>query len=92
MASQEDLVVINDDDDWPDVGPQNPEEVRMYQDHINKIFNTFTSLLKEDRKDALPITIRTLKQVISRYWPSMANTDVDIILHSIKDLACLHLQ
>ena len=49
------------------------------------------SLLKEDRKDALPITVRTLKQVISRYWPSMANADPDLIIHSIKDLACLHL-
>ena len=46
---------------------------------------------KEDRKDALPITIRTLKQVICRYWPSMANTDLDLVIHSIKDPACLHL-
>ena len=92
MASQEDPVVIDDDDDWPDAGPQNPEEVQAYQDHINKILNDFASLLKEDRNDALPtITIRTLKQVISRYWLSMANADVDLILHSIKDLACLHL-
>ena len=91
MASQEDPVVIKDDDNWPDVGPQNPEEMWAYHDCINKIFDDFTSLLKEDRKDALPITIRTLKQVISRYWPSMANADVDIIVHTIKDLACLHL-
>ena len=45
MASQEDLVVINDDD-WPDAGPQTPEEVRAYQDRINKIFDDFVSLLK----------------------------------------------
>ena len=91
MASQEDPVVINDDNDWSDVGPQNPEEAQAYQDHINKIFDDFTILLQEDRKDALPITIRTLKQVISRYWLSMVNADVDIILHSIRDPACLHL-
>ena len=48
MASQEDPVVINDDDDWPDTGPQNPEEARAYQDRINKIFNDFTLLLKGD--------------------------------------------
>ena len=44
MALQEDLVVIDDDNDWPDAGPQNPEEVCMYQDHINKIFDDFASL------------------------------------------------
>ena len=67
MASQEEPVVINDDDDWPDAGPINPEEAQVYQDCINNIFDDFTSLLKEDRKDALPITVRTLKQVITRY-------------------------
>ena len=91
MASQEDPVVINDNDNWPDAGPQNPKEVRAYQDRINKVFDDFMSLLKEDRKDALPITIRTLKQVISRYWPSMANADPDLIICSIKDLVSLHL-
>ena len=85
MASQEDLVVINDDDDWPDVGPQNPEEAQVYEVYPE-------AQVKEDRNDVLPITISTLKQIISRYWPSMANADMDIILHSIKDLACLHLQ
>ena len=35
MASQEDPVVINYNDDWPDAGPQNPEEARAYQDRIN---------------------------------------------------------
>ena len=92
MASQEDPVVIDDDNDWPNTGPQNPEEVRAYQDRINKIFDDFTLLLKEDQKDALPITIRTLKQVISRHWPSMANTDPDLVIRAIKDHACLHLQ
>ena len=42
-------------------------------------------------KDALPITIRTLKQVISRHWPSMANADLDLVIRAIKDPACLHL-
>ena len=90
MASQEDPVVI-DDDDWPDTGPQNPEEARVYQDRINKIFDDFALLLKEDQKDTLPITIRILKQVISRHWPSMANADPDLVIRAIKDPACLHL-
>ena len=34
MASQEDPAVIDDDDDWSEAGPQNPEEVRAYQDRI----------------------------------------------------------
>ena len=50
MASKEEPVVINnDDDDWPDVGPQNHEEARAYQDRINEIFDDFVLLLKEDR-------------------------------------------
>ena len=92
MASQEDPVVINDDNNWPDTGPENPEDARAYQDRIKKIFNDFALLLKEDQKDTLPITIRTLKQVISRHWPSMANADPDLVIRAIKDLACLHLQ
>ena len=91
MALQKDPVVINDDNDWPDTGPQNPEEVRVYQDRINRIFDDFTLLLKEDQKDTLPITIRKLKQVISRHWPSMANADPDLVIRAIQDLACLHL-
>ena len=79
MASQEELVVIDDNGDWPNMGPQNPKEAKP-QDRINKIFDDFTVLLKEDRKDALPITIRTLKQVISRHWPSVANADPDLMV------------
>ena len=48
MTSQE-LVVTDNNDNWPNVGPQNPEDVRVYQDRINKIFDEFAVLWKEDR-------------------------------------------
>ena len=66
--------------------------MRAYQDRINNFFDDFALLLKEDRKDALPITIWTLKQVMSRNWPSMANADPDLVIFAIKDPVCLHLQ
>ena len=45
----------------------------------------------EKKIDKTAITIRTLKQVILRNWPSMANADPDLVIQAIKDPACLHL-
>ena len=58
MASQagekEVIVVLEEDpDDWPDVGPQNPEEADSYVEKINNIFETMVENVSYDKKDTL---------------------------------------
>ena len=40
QAGEKEVIVIpgEDPDDWPDVGPQNPEEADSYIEKINNIF------------------------------------------------------
>ena len=46
-----------EEEEWPDAGPQNPEEAQQYVDKINNIFNHLSELIHEDKKDALGMTI-----------------------------------
>ena len=85
MASQaeekEVIVVLEEDsDDWPDVGPQNPEEADSYIKKINNIFETMAENVLHEKKDALPSAVRSLKKLMSQYWPSVGDADPDIII------------
>ena len=40
--------LIEEEEEWPEAGAQNPEEAEQYVDQINNIFNHLSSLIHED--------------------------------------------
>ena len=82
QAGEKEVIVIpeEDPDDWPDVGPQNPEEADSYIEKINNIFKTMAENVSHDKKDALLSAVRSLKELMSQHWPSVGDADPDIII------------
>ena len=97
MANEgEDLNVIkvidNDDgNDWSNAGPQNPAEAQVYTNKIINVFDTFSDLIHQDNKDALPKTIWNLKKLMAKHWDSMGQADPEVVIRSIIDPGCFHL-
>ena len=87
---QEEIIKVPDDDDFPDSGPQNPVEAQSYRDKIDGIMDTFSDLLADDHKDALRLTVTSLKKLMVKHWQQMAEADVEVVLRSIHYL-CQHL-
>ena len=80
-----------EEEEWPEAGAQNPEEVEQYIDRINNIFDHLSTLIHEDKKDALGQTIRNFKKLVGKQWETMGDVDVDVVLHTIKDPAAVYL-
>ena len=80
-----------EEEEWPDAGAQNPEEAEQYIDKINNVFDHLSTLIHEDKKDALGLTIRNFKKLVVKQWETMGKPDIDIILHTIKDPATVYL-
>ena len=95
MAAKDAPPVIDlleeEEEEWPEAGAQNPEEVEQYIDRINNIFDHLSTLIHEDKKDALGQTIRNFKKLVVKQWEMMGDADVDIVLHTIKDPAAVYL-
>ena len=98
MANKEEVPNVievfdnDDDDDWPDAGPQNPAEAQAYTNKIITVFDTFSDLIHQDNKDALPKTIWNLKKLLAKHWDLMEQADLEVVIRSIIDPGCLHLQ
>ena len=80
MASKQPAVIEVPDDDFPDLGPQNPVEAQSYRDQLNAIMSTFSNLLADDWKDTLRSTITSLKKLMVKHWWQMAEADMDVVL------------
>ena len=95
MAAKDDPVVDlmeEEEEEWPEVGVQNPEEVEWYTEKINNVFNHLSTLIHQDMKTALAQTIQNFKKIVARQWESMGDADVDIVLRSIKDPTAVYLR
>ena len=95
MAAKDDPVVDlveEEEEEWPEAGVQNVEEVERYQDKINNIFNHLSVLIHEDTKTALSQTIQNFKKVMAKQWESMGAADTNVVLRTIKDLTALYLR
>ena len=79
------LLEEEEEEEWPEAGAQNPEEAQQYVDRINNVFDHLSTLIHEDKKDALELTIRNFKKLVVKQWEMMGDADVDIVLHTIKD-------
>ena len=93
-TAAEDVLVIPDEEeeeDWPEAGPENPAEAKRYFEKINDIFNGLSDLLDDDRKDTLPCTIRSFKKLVGCHWSSMADADAKAVIQTIQDPACIYL-
>ena len=82
MAAKDAPPVINlleeeEEEEWPEAGAQNPEEVQQYVDRLN-IFDHLSTLIHEDKKDALGQMIRNFKKLVSKQWDTMGDVDVDV--------------
>ena len=51
----------------------------------------FKDLIREDQKDALKVTVKALKKRMVAKFDEMKSTDVEVILHCVKDTSCLTL-
>ena len=94
MVAKDDPVIDlmeEEEEEWPEVGVQNPEEVERYTERINNVFDHLLTLIHEDMKTALAQTIQNFKKIVARQWQSMGDADVDVILRSIKDPMVVYL-
>ena len=94
QAGEKEVTVIleEDPDDWPDVGPQNPEEAESYIEKINNIFEMMAENVSHDKKDTLPSAVRSLKKLMSQHWPSVGDANPDVIIQAVGDPACIYLR
>ena len=86
-----DLLEEEEEEEWPEAGAQNPEEAQQYVDRINNVFDHLSTLIHEDKKDTLELTIRNFKKLVVKQWETMGDADVDVILHTIKDPTAVYL-
>ena len=63
-----DLVEEEEEEEWPEVGVQNPEEVEWYSEKINNVFDHLSTLIHQDTKTALSQTIQNFKKIIAWQW------------------------
>ena len=89
----DDIMVITDEQTTPgpSSGPINTPEVQEYRDVIEKIFNDFKELLKEDQKDVLVVTVQTLKRHMVKSWDQMAAAKVNAVMRTIHEPTCVTL-
>ena len=80
-----------EEEEWPEAGAQNPEEAEQYVDRINNVFDHLSTLIHEDKKDALGQTIKNFKKLVARQWEMMGDADVDVVLCTIKDPTAVYL-
>ena len=73
-------------------GPTNIMEAKIYENKLDKIFENFKELLKEDDINALRSTISEVKQYMMRQFSSMAASDINIVMACIKDRTCSYLR
>ena len=94
MAAKDDPVidlVEEEEEEWPEVGVQNPEEAEWYTERINNMFEHLSELIHQDTKTALGQTIQNFKKIVVRQWAAMGDADVDIVLKTIKDPTAMYL-
>ena len=88
---QPEIIEVPDDNDFPNSAPQNPVEAQSYRDKLDAVMNTFSELLVDDHKDALRLTVTSLKKLMVKHWWQMAEADMEVVLKSIHDPSCIYL-
>ena len=96
MATPNKPVVIpgeeEQEEDWPEVRPQYPEEVLKYVNKVNEIFDGLTEMLHDDRKDAIRKTVQNFRKLMGKYWMSISDTDPEVIIRVMGNLAGVYLR
>ena len=93
MAAKDNPVIDlmeEEEEEWPEVGAQNPEEAERYTEKIN-MFDNLLTLIHQDTKTALGQTIQNFKKIVVRQWETMGDANVDVILRTIKDPTAVYL-
>ena len=88
----DDVIIIMDEPTTlgPSSSPINTGEAQEYRDMIEKIFDDFKELLK-DQKDTLVVTVWALKRHMVKLWDQMAAAKVNAVIHKIHEPACVTL-
>ena len=81
-----------EEEEWPEVGAQNPEEAEQYTEKINNVFDHLSTLIHQDTKSALGQTIQNFKKIVVRQWAAMGDANVDVVLKTIRDPTAVYLQ
>ena len=84
-------LVEEEEEEWPKVGVQNPEEADRYTEKINNVFDHLLTLIHQDTKTTLAQTIQNFKKIVAWQWESMGDANVDVIIRSIKDPTAVYL-
>ena len=92
MAAKDDPVIDLMEEEWSEAGAQNPEEAEWYVEKINNVFDHLSTLIHQDMKTALEQTIQNFKKIVARQWETMGDTDVDVVLRTIKDPTAVYLR
>ena len=94
MAAKDNPVIDlmeEEEEEWPEVRAQNPEEAEWYTEKINNVFDNLSTLIHQDTKTALGQTIQNFKKIVAWQWETMGDADVDVILRTIKDPTAVYL-
>ena len=83
------IVIPDDDDEWPETGPQNPEAAKAYVEKINAVFTILGEHIHAGDKWALPKAIEELKKLAAKHWGKMEQVDVEAVIKSIHNPACV---
>ena len=73
-------------------GPFNVREAEDYKMKLDKLFEEFTTMLRNNDKEALETTIKNVKRHIEGMWGDMTGARVDVTVLTIKDPACTLLR
>ena len=89
----DDIVIIPDEPTVPEPssGPINMPEPQEYCNMIEKIFDNFRDMLKEDHKDALVVMVQALKRHMVKSWDQMTAMEVNVVIHTIHQPSCVML-
>ena len=77
--------------DEPSPGPVNIQQAEEYMKTLEAMFDKFKDLLKENREDALEVTVAAVKRHMANTWPHMAAADTNVVMLTIGKPSCTTL-
>ena len=73
-------------------GPSNVREAEDYKSKLDNLFEEFTTMIRNNDREALETTIKNVKRHMQGTWGDMTGAKVEVVLLTIKDLACTILR
>ena len=73
-------------------GPSNIREAEDYKSKLDGLFDEFSTMIRNNDREALETMVKNVKRHMQGTWGDMAGAKVEVVLLTIKDLACAALR